>query len=172
MAAETEPEDDLAYEDEDVAAEVPAPQPVRRAAPKPAARGQAPRAATRAAARQASAAEAFEEDEVEFDEPEEAPREPDISEQVRATIKGGMGVFDRMMAGVKSARRANRAAQPVRRPPALSRTEQAARPAAAPARPERVRREAEPAAQDDPLVPISEDEEQLEIPAFLRRQAN
>ena len=83
-----------------------------------------------------------------------------------------MGEYARMMAGVQTAAPEPRSVHPVRRPPALSRTEQAARPAAAPARPERVRREAEPAAQDDPLVPISEDEEQLEIPAFLRRQAN
>ena len=101
----------------------------------------------------------------------ERSQEPAIGNQVKAKIKGGMSVFDRMMAGVKSARQANRASQPLRRVPVLSRPDRTrqARPAQKPEHQQPPREVAQPR---EKLFPISEDEEQLEIPAFLRRQAN
>jgi len=103
--------------------------------------------------------------------PVEDRRGGDIAGQVKATLKDGMGVFERMMAGVKSARQANRANSHLRRAPVPPRVDRS-QPVRSPQKPETELPGQELATPNDPLLPVSEDEEQLEIPAFLRRQAN
>ncbi len=108
--------------------------------------------------------------------PAPAPREAAPAAEARPVQKAPkrMSVFDRMMAGVKSAHQANQAAGR-RKAPILSKT---ARPKAAPSQPpapQRSRAEEVPPPAPQPkeqLFTAAEDEEQLEIPAFLRRQAN
>lgn len=90
-----------------------------------------------------------------------------------AKRKAGLSVFDRMMAGVKSARQANRPAQDVQgtpplqsmtRPmPTLERGQTSDSTGMASAVPQKPKEQ---------LFSVSDEEEQLEIPAFLRRQAN
>lgn len=103
--------------------------------------------------------------------PVEDRRGADIAGQVKATLKDGMGVFERMMAGVKSARQANRANPHLRRAPVLPVIDRS-QPVRSPQKPETEPPAQELATPNDSLLPVSEDEEQLEIPAFLRRQAN
>jgi hypothetical protein len=165
-------------EEEDLDAATPEPAPQPRPAARPVVRPLASqRIAPRPVARPGreapvAAAAVTEPDNVEPAEEacEDTPHDSDFAQHVKATIKGGMGVFDRMMAGVKSARQANRAAQAGRRAPVMQRPA-AARPIApTERRDERPLRE--PVNANDSLLPIEDDEEQLEIPAFLRRQAN
>ena len=88
-------------------------------------------------------------------------------------------VFDRMMAGVRSARTANRTQTQVRRAPTLggAAAPHQAAPADVSASPQRpMAQQAAPAAEQAPseedLFSVNEEEEQLEIPAFLRRQSS
>ena len=90
-------------------------------------------------------------------------------------------VFDRMMAGVRSARTANRTQTQMRRAPTLGGAGAQAAPLApqppAPVQQQRPVQQAAPAPQpaapaEEDLFSVSEEEEQLEIPAFLRRQSS
>jgi len=88
-------------------------------------------------------------------------------------------VFDRMMAGVRSARTANRTQTQVRRAPTLGGSAAPQQAATAPASPVKQRpavQQTAPAVEQAPaeedLFSVSEEEEQLEIPAFLRRQSS
>ena len=95
-----------------------------------------------------------------------------------------LSVFDRMMAGVKSARAANKMQQaPARKAPILPHGGTQASPAsptshteagAETRRPPQTPQASQPnqPQEDGDLFSVTEEEEQLEIPAFLRRQAN
>ena len=89
-----------------------------------------------------------------------------------AVPKRKPGVFERMMKGVKAASQANQSAPVKRRKaPTLSPAQRKAPPVQP--RPEESRRsEAIPTGAKEQLFSVSDEEEQLEIPAFLRRQAN
>ncbi len=106
--------------------------------------------------------------------PQLAPDTP--RPRAAAPVRRKASVFDRMMAGVKSARQANQSGSTKRKAPTLPRAERQAPPAQP--MPEDVRRpEANPPqgakeGAKEQLFSVSEEEEQLEIPAFLRRQAN
>jgi len=106
-----------------------------------------------------------------------APPPPAAPEAFDQDEPKKQSVFDRMMAGVRSARTANRTQTQVRRAPTLGGT--AAPQAAAPANPPQQRpapQQAAPVVEQAPaeedLFSVSEEEEQLEIPAFLRRQSS
>jgi len=89
-----------------------------------------------------------------------------------APAKRKASVFDRMMAGVKSARQANQSAAPRRKAPTLPQTTRSA-PPSRPVQEDVRSPDAVPQqAAGEQLFSVSEEEEQLEIPAFLRRQAN
>ncbi len=87
--------------------------------------------------------------------------------------KSSLSVFDRMMAGVKSARLANRPAQDVRGAPPLQSLNKPLPPLERGQAPDSTgTAPAVPQKPKEQLFSVSEEEEQLEIPAFLRRQAN
>ncbi len=89
-----------------------------------------------------------------------------------AKQKSKKGVINRIMASVKSARQVNRTGQESRAtPPSVTDDPKVYRSSHSPAltaNPSSVSEEPE----EERLSPVTGDEEQLEIPAFLRRQAN
>ena len=152
------------------------PQPVQQQyaqAPQPAPAAQAPAQAAPRPAQQQPKAPLNLRAPVQ-QQPVQAQSKPAASATAESPEKK-LSVFDRMMAGVKSARAANKMQPQARKTPILQPGAQppAPRPEAG-AETRRPPQAAQPAQtqEDGDLFSVTEEEEQLEIPAFLRRQAN